>query len=165
LIIDKLVFVYSAKIRYGFVFIKKLFMQYCQLLDVHANAHKSNGGLKMQIMDLEEKYKPIYFLCLEDWSDEIREAGDHKKIWYNQMKEKGLGVKIAIENEKVYGMIQYLPIKHSFIDGSDLYFIHCIWVHGHKQGLGNQQKKGIGKKLLQAAEDDVKIQGANGIVA
>jgi N-acetylglutamate synthase-like GNAT family acetyltransferase len=123
------------------------------------------GRYKMQIMDLQEKHEPLYFLCLEDWSDEIKEGGDHKKNWYDHMKDKGLGVKIAVENEQVYGMIQYLPIEHSFVEGSDLYFIHCIWVHGHKQGIGNQQKRGIGKKLLQAAEDDVKMKGTKGIVA
>ena len=32
----------------------------------------------MQIIDLEEKYNDLYFMCLEDWSDEMKEAGGHK---------------------------------------------------------------------------------------
>lgn len=49
-------------------------------------------------------------MCLEDWSDEMKEAGDHKELWYNKMKDKGLGVKIAVtEDDKVVGMIQYIP--------------------------------------------------------
>ncbi len=119
----------------------------------------------MEIIDLNEKYYSIYFKCLEDWSDDINEAGDHKEIWFNKFKDKGLRVKIAVEEEKACGMIQYLPIEHSMAEGKDLYFINCIWVHGHKQGIGNYQKRGIGTKLLEAAEEDVKILNAKGIAA
>jgi hypothetical protein len=41
----------------------------------------------------------------------------------------------------------------------------CIWVHGHRQGRGNFQKKGMGRALLKAAEADVKNLGAAGIAA
>ena len=121
----------------------------------------------MKIVDLAEEYKDKYFVCLEDWSDEIREAGNHKELWYQKMKNKGLGVKLALNDEgKPVGMIQYIPIEYSFAEGSDLYFILCIWVHGYKnKGVGNHQKKGIGKALLSAAEDDVKKRNAKGLVA
>ena len=120
----------------------------------------------MQIIDLAEEYKKLYFVCLEDWSEEMKEAGDHKAVWYNKMKDKGLRVKLALDDSgEVGGMIQYIPIEHSFADGKDLYFINCIWVHGHKKGRGNFQKKGMGKALLQAAEDDVKAMGLKGIAA
>jgi len=120
----------------------------------------------MQIIDLTEEHQNLYFLCLEDWSDEIREAGDHKENWYDKMKDKGFGVKLAIDKDgKVGGMIQYIPIEQSFAEGQDLYFIHCIWVHGHKKGRGNFQKKGMGKALLQAAEEDAASRGAKGMAA
>lgn len=49
----------------------------------------------MEIIDLTEEHIQLYFECLEDWSDEIKEAGDHKACWYEKMKDKGLGVKLA----------------------------------------------------------------------
>jgi len=105
-------------------------------------------------------------MCLEDWSDEMKEAGDHKELWYNKMKDKGLGVKIAVtEEDKVVGMIQYVPLEYSTAEGDNLYFINCIWVHGYKEGVGNFQKKGIGKRLIKAAEEDVRSKGAKGLVA
>ena len=119
----------------------------------------------MDISDLNEKCLPTYLVCLEDWSDEMKEAGDHKRQWYNEMKNRGLGVKLALENDQVVGMIQYVPIEYSFAEGQNLYLITCIWVHGYKEGIGNFQKRGIGRALLQAAEDDVKSKGVNGIVA
>jgi len=120
----------------------------------------------MKVIDLTEEHEQLYFLCLEDWSDEMKEAGAHKELWYSNMKEKGLRVKLALDGDGVVGgMIQYAPIEHSFVEGTDLYFIHCIWVHGHKKGRGNFQKKGMGKGLLQAAEDDARARGAKGMAA
>ena len=120
----------------------------------------------MKIVDLTDEYKRLYFVCLEDWSDEIKEAGNHKEVWYNKMKDKGLRVKLALDDDgKVGGMIQYVPAEHSLVEGKELYFINCIWVHGHKQGRGNFQRRGMGRALLQSAENDVKTRGAKGIAA
>lgn len=120
----------------------------------------------MKVIDLTDDYKQLYFVCLEDWSEEMKEAGNHKEAWYNKIRDKGLAVKLAVDdNGVVGGMIQYIPIEHSFAEGKDLYFINCIWVHGHKKGRGNLQKKGMGKAMLQAVETDVKTKGAKGVVA
>jgi hypothetical protein len=62
-------------------------------------------------------------------------------------------------------MIQYMPIEDSFADGSDLYIIYCIWVHGYKTGRGNFQKRGMGKALVEAAEQDARERGIKGIAA
>jgi len=120
----------------------------------------------MHIIDLTEEHKSLYFACLEDWSEEITEAGNHKELWYEKMKGHGLQVKLALDDDgRVGGMIQYVPIEHSFAAGKNLYFILCIWVHGHKKGRGNFQKKGMGKALLRAAEEDAREKGAKGMVA
>jgi len=120
----------------------------------------------MKVIDLTPEYYNTYFCCLEEWSDEIKEAGDHKACWYNKYKDKGLRVKLVLdENGTVGGMIQYLPIEESFIEGKDLYFILCIWVHGHKEGRGNYQGNGMGLALLNAAENDAKERGAKGMAA
>jgi N-acetylglutamate synthase-like GNAT family acetyltransferase len=120
----------------------------------------------MKIIDCDEQRQPIFFACLESWSEEIKEAGDHKRQWYEQMKSKGLRVKLAMDDDGVAGgMIQYAPIEHSFAEGRDLCFIYCIWVHGHKQGCGNFQKRGMGTALLEAAESDVMAMGYKGIAA
>ncbi|MHB8124257.1 MAG: GNAT family N-acetyltransferase [Desulfitobacteriaceae bacterium] len=119
----------------------------------------------MIIDELIPEHEKLYCMCLEDWSEEMKEAGDHKEKWYCSMKDQGLRVKLARDNSgEIGGMIQYIPIEYSFVEGKDLYFVNCIWVHGHKQERGNFQKKGLGKALLAAAEDDVKALGAKGIV-
>jgi GNAT superfamily N-acetyltransferase len=81
------------------------------------------------------------------------------------MKNKGLKVKYALdENNTIGGMIQYIPVEHSMFEGSNLYVVLCIWVHGHKMGRGDHRKKGMGKALLKAAEDDARELGADGLV-
>ncbi len=128
--------------------------------------NSDRGGISMRIEDLTAENEKLYCVCLEDWSEEMKEAGDHKEKWYKSMKDKGLRVKLARDNRgDIGGMIQYIPIEYSFAKGKDLYFINCIWVHGHKQGRGNFQKKGMGRGLLKAAEEDAKSLGAKGIVA
>ncbi|MFH1050723.1 MAG: GNAT family N-acetyltransferase [bacterium] len=119
----------------------------------------------MEIIDLSQEHENIYCLCLEDWSEEMKESGDSKKIWLENMKDKGLRVKLAKDDGETVGMIQYVPIEYSFAEGKDLYFILCIWVHGHKQGVGDRRKKGIGKKLIKAAEEDIISLGGKGLVA
>lgn len=120
----------------------------------------------MQIIDLNEENRELYFNCLEDWSDEMRESGNHKACWYEKMRDKGLGVKLAQDDHgKIGGMIQYYPSAFAPIKADHFYFLSCIWVHGYKQGRGNFQKQGMGKALLQAAETDIAGRGAKGIAA
>ncbi|MCX6272747.1 MAG: GNAT family N-acetyltransferase [Bacteroidetes bacterium] len=119
----------------------------------------------MEIIDLMPEYEKTYFCCLEEWSDDMKDAGDHKACWYGKMKEQGLRVKMARNEEgNIVGMIQYVPVEKSFAEGNDLHVVLCIWVHGHKQGVGNFQKKGIGSELLQAAEEDSRQMGKKGLV-
>lgn len=120
----------------------------------------------MRILDLSEKYEDIYCVCLEDWSQEMKEAGDHKARWYEGMRDRGLRVKLAVDHaDRPVGMIQYVPIEHSSARGGDLYMILCIWVHGHSEGVGNQQGCGTGEALLAAAEEDAVRLGAKGMAA
>lgn len=120
----------------------------------------------MEIVDLSAKYEDSYLVCLEDWSDEMEEAGDQKARWYHTMRDRGLRVKLAIgEDDRPVGMIQYLPIEQSMALGSGLYMIMCIWVHGYKHGVGKQQGRGVGTALLAAAEYDVENLGAKGMAA
>jgi len=70
-----------------------------------------------------------------------------------------------IDIDVVCGMIQYLPIEYSMFEGENLHAVLCIWVHGHKEGIGDRRKKGMGKALLQAAEKDCREMGSLGLAA
>jgi GNAT superfamily N-acetyltransferase len=120
----------------------------------------------MRIVDLDETTKPLFCLCLEDWSDDAKEADERRCRWVDRLTARGLRAKLALDDAGTPGgMIQYLPIEESTVDGTGLYFITCIWVHGHKQGRGNFQGHGMGKALLAAAEEDARSLGAKGMAA
>jgi N-acetylglutamate synthase-like GNAT family acetyltransferase len=119
----------------------------------------------MEITDITSENEELYYCCLEEWSDEMKEAGEYKQKWYEYMKDKGIKVKFALdENNVIGGMIQYVPIEHSMFEGENLYVVLCIWVHGHKQGRGDYRKRGMGTALLKAAEEDCRQLGTNGLV-
>lgn len=120
----------------------------------------------MEIVDLTEDRKDLFCLCLEDWSDEAKESGPKRRQWLDRGQKRGLRAKLALDDNGVEGgMIQYGPIEQSFVDGSDLYLIYCIFVHGYKEGRGNFQKRGMGRALLRAAEEDARDRGALGMAA
>ena len=120
----------------------------------------------MRIVDLEDRTKPVFCQCLEDWSDDVREAGKRRCQWVDRFTPRGLRAKLALDDAGTPGgMIQYLPIEESMVDGEGLYFIPCVWVHGHRQGRGNFQGRGMGRALLAAAEEDARGRGAKGMAA
>ena len=120
----------------------------------------------MQIVDLTEENESIFLACMKGWCSEHLEAGNRKANWCRKMAARGLRVKLAIDDAgQPAGLIQYLPIEESNAEGSGLHFIQCIWVHGYREGIGNVQGRGMGKALLQAAEDDACQQGAAGMAA
>ncbi len=120
----------------------------------------------MQVVDLADEHRELFICCLEDWSEDIKEGCVLKERWFDKMIERGLRAELALDDAgEAGGMIQYLPIEQSTAEGSNLYFIPCIWVHGHKQGRGNFQGKGMGSALLAAAEEDAKSLGGEGMAA
>jgi GNAT superfamily N-acetyltransferase len=120
----------------------------------------------MKIVDLSEEKKELFCLCLEDWSEDAKEAGPKRRQWLDRSQKLGLRAKLALDDDGIEGgMIQYGPIESSHVDGSGLYFVYCIHVHGHKQGRGDFQKHGMGTALLAAAEEDARALGAKGMAA
>lgn len=120
----------------------------------------------VHVVDLPERHTPSYLVCLEDWSPEMHEGREHKVRWFEKARQRGLRVKLAIDDDdRPLGMIQYVPIELSPIEGEGLYMILCIWVHGYSKGVGDAQGQGIGTRLLAAAEQDVRALGATGLAA
>lgn len=120
----------------------------------------------MEIVDLTEDTKELFCLCLEDWSEEAREAGPKRRQWLERSLQRGLRAKIALDDNGLEGgMIQYGPIEYSMVAGTGLYFIYCIHVHGYKQGRGDFRGRGMGQALLRAAEEDARERGALGMTA
>lgn len=93
----------------------------------------------MQIVDLTPEHHHACFHCLEPEEEDILDGVERKRAWYEQMRDRGLIVKLAIDDDgKAAGMVQVLPIEQSQAVGERLHFVLCIWVHGHRKGIGNR---------------------------
>ena len=115
---------------------------------------------------MDEEHEDLFCQCLEDWSEEAREGAPRRRVWYQRMRDQGLRAKLALDDGgEVGGMIQYVPAGSSFVEGDELYFVLCIWVHGHEEGRGDFQGRGMGRALLNAAEEDARAMGAKGMAA
>ncbi len=120
----------------------------------------------MRIIDLSPEHEELYFHCLEPSAEEIKAGVARKRAWYAAMKDEGLIVKLALDDDgEVAGMIQSLPVEHTHVLGENLHFLLCIWVHGHREDVGNRQGHGLGTALLTALEEEARAQGALGVAA
>ena len=54
----------------------------------------------MEVVDLSPEFEPAYLACLEEWSDEMSEAGDRKTRWLGKMRDRGLRVKLALDDDR-----------------------------------------------------------------
>ncbi|MDA3850384.1 MAG: GNAT family N-acetyltransferase [Spirochaetaceae bacterium] len=119
-----------------------------------------------EIVDLSEQNFEDFCCCLTPEDETIHQAGDKKAQWLKKRKDNDFGAKIArLADGSNIGMIQYLPIEESTAQGENLYFVQCIWIPPKKRNqAGQQRKKGVGKTLLKAAEEDVRQRGAAGLV-
>ncbi|MFX0097467.1 MAG: GNAT family N-acetyltransferase [Candidatus Hodarchaeota archaeon] len=93
-------------------------------------------------------------------SDEIDSCAKKRLTWLNKMHEKGLRVKVAFLAGEPAGFLHLIPIEHSIWGpiGKDLMVLPCMYV------LEEQKTKGLGKALLQAAEEETKKQGKKALV-
>ncbi|MCG8572467.1 MAG: GNAT family N-acetyltransferase [Spirochaetes bacterium] len=118
----------------------------------------------MFITDMKEEYYDSFCNCLADDPGEWKCGVAMRKQWYEKMKPQGLKVKLAVtDDNQVAGMIQFSPLEQTFNNGQDLFFVHCIWIYQDKTNK-NFRKRGAGKALLKAAEEESKYQGAKGLV-
>ncbi|MBN1291763.1 MAG: hypothetical protein JXB48_07975 [Candidatus Latescibacteria bacterium] len=66
----------------------------------------------MQVIDLTKEHEQLYFVCLEDWSEDMKDAGNYNKNW-------GISSALYIDNKKLntgppptYDKIRKLIEKH-----------------------------------------------------
>jgi GNAT superfamily N-acetyltransferase len=121
----------------------------------------------MRIVELDQEHATDFVTCFEPDTLEASEGAERRRRWLARMQPRGLRVKIALDDlDRPAGLIQYIPAVHAPIAACDgIYFILCIWVHGHRERIGNQQGHGLGSALLAAAEEDARSLGARGMAA
>ena len=100
-----------------------------------------------------------FYKCLKSWLD----TPDHKKIEWAK-KNEDLKVYVASCDGKDVGFVQVVPIETSHVTGQNMHFIQCSLVSMFEDYVGNYQRKGIGRKLLQFVIDDLNQEPKDAIV-
>ena len=120
----------------------------------------------MKLIDVTQKTENIFFRCLHDEQPEDPQQISIRRQWYERNKNNGLRAKLLmLDNNRIGGLCQYIPIEYSHLVGEDLLAILCIWVHGYDHGVGIQQSKGYGRFMLNSIEEDARLSGAKGVAA
>jgi len=111
----------------------------------------------VRIEPLRAKNIDVEACCCLTYDEQFRKAAPRKKKWLRSMMKKGLRALILFEDDNPAGFIEYQPIELPPCPavGKDLYFINCIMVHLWDFGPGKMKGKGYGRKLVEAAEQDV----------
>jgi hypothetical protein len=99
----------------------------------------------MKVVDLPGEQESLYCQCLEEWSPEMKEAGDTRSQWHLRMKERGLRVRLCLDDsDTVGGMAAWgasIPV-----------FMRASWFR--RQGYRVADSSGMMKLLWKPFVDD-----------
>jgi GNAT superfamily N-acetyltransferase len=113
----------------------------------------------MQVIDLQEEHMQFVASCthIEDPNEERDSVLNVRITWIREAMNKGLKVKVAIDDGEPVGFIHCLPIELGAwgMSGKDLMTIPCLtlrfnYVYEMKRGSG------YGRALMEAVEEDAK---------
>jgi GNAT superfamily N-acetyltransferase len=113
------------------------------------------------IRDMEEEDEQYVGTCSHvNESDEIDACARRRLLWLKAMYHQGLRVKVALLEGKQIVLLYLVPIEFSQWGpmGEDLMVIPCLFV------TEEAKHKGIGRALLEEAEEETKRQGRKGLV-
>lgn len=114
---------------------------------------------KIEIRDMQKDDEIFVGSCTHVNETEELDAICAKRIeWFHKMhEEKGLRIKVALVDGKHAGFAYLYPIETSpwGPKGKDLTAITCLY--------SVKKKQGIGKALMDAAEEEARKQGKKGI--
>ncbi|MFX1532767.1 MAG: GNAT family N-acetyltransferase [Promethearchaeota archaeon] len=93
-------------------------------------------------------------------SDEMDTGGKKRLAWLMKMHERGLRAKVAFLADEIVGFLHLIPIEYSHWGpiGKDLMVLLCMYVPD------KWKNKGVGKVLLQAAEEETRKQRKKALV-
>lgn len=126
----------------------------------------------VEIKDLCESNIEVYLSCGCNpndarITDEIRSAQKVKWAWAEKMRARGLGAKLAYDQDYPAGFVEFLPIEiaPTPVRGKQLLFISDIHVNDDdNDGQVNYERRGIGSLLIKQVEVHAKAKGFKGLV-
>ncbi len=120
----------------------------------------------MELVDISADTERAFFTCLQVEEPEDLVSTAHCRNWYTEHKDKGYKAKVLIlDDGRIVGKCQYIPIEHAPFIGKDLLAVLCICVHPYEHHVGDQRGRGYGRFMLDHIEQYARSSGFKGVVA
>ncbi len=120
----------------------------------------------MKLADVSPETEVTFLHCLHDERRDDPRVMEMRRRWFHAQRDHGLrGKVLVLDTGEVAGLCQYMPIERTFMVGSALLAILCIWVHGYEHLVGNVQGNGYGRYMLESIERDARESGKLGVSA
>jgi GNAT superfamily N-acetyltransferase len=114
----------------------------------------------VEVRDMTSEDEYFVSTCThENESEEIDASARRRLAWLRSREPDGLRVKVALVDGVRVGFLYAMPIEVSPWGplGEDLLALPCLYV------LNKAQKRGAGRALMEAAEDEALRQGKKGV--
>jgi GNAT superfamily N-acetyltransferase len=120
----------------------------------------------MELLDVTAETEATFLRCLHDEAPDDPRIIALRREWFRAGRDKGLRAKVLkADAGEIIALCQYMPVEATHIVGRDLMAILCVWVHGYEHHVGNRQRQGHGRLILNAIEEDARAAGSGGVVA
>jgi predicted N-acetyltransferase YhbS len=120
----------------------------------------------MEVVNLTEKYMHFVSVCthIDDLNKEMNYAASIREKWIRETMEKGLKIKVAIDEGEPVGFVHCLPIELGSwgMSGRDLMTIPCLAVQ-YRRIYNRERGSGIGRALMKAVEEEAKESKKGGV--
>jgi GNAT superfamily N-acetyltransferase len=117
----------------------------------------------MKVIDFDEKYIGFVSSCTHSVSNQLDSVGEERTRWIRNNLDKGLMIKIAVDEGNPLGFAHCMPIELGTwgIEGHDVMAIPCLTL-SYERVYSEQKGSGIGRALVQAVEDEAR-KSAKGV--
>lgn len=115
----------------------------------------------LEVRDMQPSDRYFVGTCSHrNESDEIDAICKRRLVWLESKYDEGLRVKVALLDEEHAGFLYMMPIEICPWGplGRELMSIPCLFV------LVDKQRRGVGRSLVNAAEEEARSQSAKGLV-
>ncbi len=116
--------------------------------------------MPIEVRDMDESSEYFVSTCTHmNESEEVDRDARRRLAWFKKKHDIGLRIKVVYVDGEIAGFLYAVPIEHSPVGplGSDLMVVYCLVV------LKNYNGKGAGKALMDAVEEEAKLQGKKGL--
>jgi GNAT superfamily N-acetyltransferase len=116
-------------------------------------------GGNMQVIDLTDEHMRFVAACthVDDANKDFEKVAPIRATWLKDNLDKGLRVKVVVDDGKPVGFAHCLPIELGAwgMSGTDIMTVPCLTVN-YNYVYGQKRGSGYGRALIEAVESEAR---------